>query len=91
VRTPLVPQQIAEGSVGRDMNPIAMAVAVAVLLPVCFWVYKDARLRYNGFAIPLGWAVLVFLALIMFLPLYLIFRPPQRNAGSSSDPRDTES
>jgi hypothetical protein len=47
-------------------------------VPVCVWVYRDARPRYDTFLMPLSWAVMVFLALIVFLPAYLLFRPAKR-------------
>ncbi len=81
MRTPLTPRQVADALAAGDGNALAAAVAVAVLLPVCAWVYKDAGLRYNGRGAPLAWAVLVFSALVVFLPLYLLTRPPRRQPG----------
>jgi len=49
-------------------------------VPICLWVFRDARRRYPGPGMPLLWAALVFLALIVFLPLYLFLRPPKRDA-----------
>lgn len=59
---------------------IATLASLAILVPVCLWVYRDARARYPGPAKPLLWALLVFMVLIVFLPLYLFLRPPKRMA-----------
>ena len=64
---------------GASLNPWATLAAVAILVPVSFWVYNDAKMRYNHIGVPLLWAVLVFTMLIIFLPLYLLLRPAQRN------------
>ncbi len=64
---------------GQPFNPWVTAVAVAILVPICFWVYNDAKMRYNSPGMPLLWAALVFAALIIFLPLYLLLRPAKRN------------
>ena len=66
-----------DGALSHD-NPLIMLVAVAILAPVCLWVYRDAARRYQSLTMPLLWAIAVFLALIVFLPLYLMFRPPKK-------------
>jgi hypothetical protein len=63
---------------GQDQ--LVTMLALAVLVPICLWVFRDARRRYPGPGMPLLWAALVFLALIVFLPLYLFLRPPKRDA-----------
>ena len=51
-----------------DIRIIAGVIAVGV----AYWVYNDARKwGYNNNA-ALGWAVGVFLLMIVFLPLYVI-------------------
>lgn len=85
MRVPLTPPPIGDGLSG-ELNSWTLLAAVAVLLPVCFWVYKDARMRYNGMVAPLLWPVLVFSALILFLPLYLLLRPPVRRPGGPGQP-----
>ena len=60
------------------INPWVTLTAVAILLPVSFWVYNDAKIRYNSPGLALLWASLVFAALIIFLPLYLLLRPAKR-------------
>ncbi|MRR10393.1 hypothetical protein EG831_10040 [bacterium] len=67
---------------GGEYGALSLAVAVAVLVPVCFWVYNDARMRYNTRTAPALWAASVFAALIVFLPLYLVFRPRRRTPGT---------
>jgi hypothetical protein len=61
-----------------SFNPWVTLAAVAILLPVSFWVYNDAKMRYNSPGFALLWAALVFSALIIFLPLYLLLRPAKR-------------
>lgn len=61
---------------GHDL--LITLASLAILVPVCLWVFLDARKRYAGPGLPLLWAVLVFLVLIIFLPLYLFIRPPKR-------------
>lgn len=67
---------------GGEYSALSLAVAVAVLTPVCFWVYNDARMRYNSRTAPALWAGGVFAALIVFLPLYFLFRPHRRPRGT---------
>ena len=43
---------------------------------IACWVYSDATDR--GSSSPVGWAAGVFLLLIVFLPLYFIFRPAKQ-------------
>ena len=64
---------------GQPFNPWVTLAAVAILVPVCFWVYNDAKMRYNSSGPAVLWAALVFAALIIFLPLYLLLRPARRN------------
>lgn len=64
-----------------EARPLDLWITLAslcILIPICLWVFRDARKRYPGAGLPLLWAVLVFLALIVFLPLYLFLRPPKR-------------
>jgi drug/metabolite transporter (DMT)-like permease len=75
---------------GPDVNNWTLLAAVALLVPVCFWVYNDARMRYNTRGAPLLWAALVFLALIVFLPLYLMVRPPRRPPPGPGAPPDND-
>lgn len=63
------------GHAGQDL--LVTLLSLAVLVPISVWVHRDARPRYAGPGMPLLWAVLVFLALIVFLPLYLFVRPPK--------------
>ncbi len=62
----------------RPQDLLITLLSLAILLPVCLWVFRDARNRYPDLGRPLLWAVLVFLVLIVFLPLYLFVRPPKR-------------
>jgi hypothetical protein len=62
----------------RPQDLLVTALSLCVLVPVCVWVFRDARSRYPGPGMPLLWAALVFLVLIVFLPLYLFIRPPKR-------------
>ena len=57
---------------------VVTLASLAILVPVCLWVYRDARGRYPSPAMPLLWALLVFMVLIVFLPLYMFLRPPKR-------------
>jgi hypothetical protein len=82
VNVPLTAAPGPESLPGGEYGTLSLAVAVAVLVPVCFWVYNDARMRYNNEAAPVLWAVSVFAALIVFLPLYLVFRPGRRRPGT---------
>lgn len=66
----------AAGSRPQDL--LVTALSLCILVPVCVWVFRDARRRYPGPGLPLLWSVLVFLVLIVFLPLYLFIRPPKR-------------
>ncbi len=66
----------ASGNPSQDL--LVTLLSLAILVPVSVWVHRDARSRYPGPGLPLLWAVLVFLALIIFLPLYLFLRPPKR-------------
>lgn len=66
----------ATGSRPQDL--LVTLLSLAILVPVCVWVFRDGRRRYPGPGMPLLWAVLVFLVLIVFLPLYLFLRPPKR-------------
>jgi len=50
-------------------------VVLAIPLIVAAWVYSDAKSR--GSSSPVLWAIGVFLLLIVFLPLYLMMRPPK--------------
>ncbi len=79
-----VPLTAAAGgaTTGSEYSTLSLAVAVAVLVPVCLWVYNDARMRYNNRASPLFWAMSVFAALIVFLPLYFMLRPRRRPPGA---------
>lgn len=59
------------------MNP-GYIIGIIIAFWVAFAVYRDARNRYpKGFNAPILWALGVFSILILFLPLYFIFRPKQ--------------
>jgi energy-coupling factor transporter transmembrane protein EcfT len=70
---------LAPGSPFGQQDPVITVIAMAILVPVCFWVYFDASQRYRAPWAPLLWAVLVFLVLIFFLPMYLMTRPPKKS------------
>ena len=89
MRVPLTAYPAGDSLSGREFSGLTLLVAVAVLLPVCFWVYNDARMRYNGRSAPLLWSALVFSALIVFLPAYLMLRPPRRRTAGTDRPPDT--
>ncbi|MDI6740126.1 MAG: hypothetical protein QME74_07160 [Candidatus Edwardsbacteria bacterium] len=82
------PDFINDALAGGTINPWTTLAAVAVLVPVCFWVYNDAKMRYNAKGAPLVWAALVFSALIVFLPLYLMLRPPKQSPPRDRGPMD---
>ena len=75
---------LAQGSPFAQQDPLITVIAMAILVPVCFWVYFDARPRYRSTWAPLLWAMLVFLVLIFFLPMYLITRPPKSSPAGKS-------
>jgi cytochrome c biogenesis factor len=81
MNVPLTAAPGPESVPGGEYSALSLAVAVAVLVPVCFWVYNDARMRYNNRTAPALWAVSVFAALIVFLPLYFVLRPRRRPQG----------
>gem|GEM_PF-2449320 len=68
--------RLSDGSLIPSQDPLITAIALAILIPVCIWVYRDARKRYDSPHMPMLWSLLVFLVLIIFLPLYLTIRPP---------------
>ncbi|HTY07526.1 MAG TPA: hypothetical protein VMF29_00030 [Candidatus Edwardsbacteria bacterium] len=74
----IIPPAAADPLAGAALSPWTTLLAVAILVPVSFWVYNDAKMRYNSAVTPLLWAFLVFAALIVFLPLYLLLRPAGR-------------
>ncbi|MDU2066582.1 MAG: hypothetical protein E6713_17325 [Sporomusaceae bacterium] len=55
---------------------------------VAAWVYSDAKER--NCTIPYGWALGVFIGLIIFLPLYLIMRPKKPVRIEQSLPLEDE-
>lgn len=56
------------------MENLSTLIGLCILAWVCYWVVKDARSRgMDG----TGWAIGVFLLLIVFLPLYFMFRKPK--------------
>lgn len=71
------PLDLSQGSPFAQQDPVITVIAMAILVPVCFWVYYDARQRYRSPWPPFLWAMMVFLVLIFFLPMYLITRPPK--------------
>jgi energy-coupling factor transporter transmembrane protein EcfT len=76
---------LAPGSPFGQQDPVITVIAMAILVPVCFWVYFDARQRYRSAWAPVLWASLVFLVLIFVLPMYLMTRPPKNlQAGKST-------
>ena len=90
MNVPLATTPIPGAPYGGEVNSWTLLTAVAVLVPVCFWVYNDARMRYNTRGAPLLWSALVFSALIVFLPLYLMVRPPRRLPPGPSAPPDDD-
>lgn len=51
-------------------------IGIIIVLLIGIWVYKDAQKRYpKNSSAPGFWTLGVWLLLIVFLPLYLIFRP----------------
>ncbi len=47
-------------------------IAIFIAAGIAFWVYNDAQKWGHRTNAAIGWAVGVFLLLIIFLPLYLI-------------------
>jgi hypothetical protein len=56
------------------MDNASTIVALIILVPISYWVYKDAESR--GMNAPL-WTAFVILMLIIGLPTYLIMRKPK--------------
>ena len=54
--------------------------SVVTLMLTC-WVYHDAKSR--GSSSPVFWTIAVFIFFIVFLPLYLIMRPPRVSINRS--------
>lgn len=76
--SPDVSARLLSEAGNRPQDLLVTALSLCILVPVCVWVFRDARSRYPGPGLPLLWAVLVFLVLLVFLPLYLFMRPPKR-------------
>ncbi len=59
-----------------------MHVFLFISLIIAFWVFYDSQ-KY-GYSVPKGllWAIGVFFALIIFLPLYLFFRNKRRRLAA---------
>lgn len=55
-----------------------MLLVLFILLIIGAWVYSDAKSRNSSS--PVLWALSVMALMIVFLPLYLIMRPPKNNA-----------
>ena len=56
------------------MDNASLIIALIVLMPISYWVYKDALSRgMNATA----WTVFVILILIIGLPAYLLMRKPK--------------
>jgi uncharacterized membrane protein YbhN (UPF0104 family) len=53
---------------------------LSIQLIVAFWVFYDAQRHGYSVGRSLLWAIGVFFALIVFLPLYLFFRDRRRKA-----------
>ncbi len=53
---------------------MGLLIGLCLNLLITMWVYLDAKKR--GHNAPGGWAFLVFIFLIIFLPLYLMMRKP---------------
>lgn len=54
------------------------ALVILIWLLVVAWVYSDAKSR--GSSSPVLWALGVALLMIVFLPLYIVMRPPKPTA-----------
>ena len=58
------------------MHPAYNIVGIIIAFWIAFAIYRDAKNRYpTASSAPIRWAIGVFLALIIFLPIYLIVRP----------------
>jgi uncharacterized membrane protein len=80
--SPQMSSRLPSVSGHRSPDLLITLLSLTILIPICFWVFRDARKRYNGLGLPLLWVILVFLVLIVFLPLYLFIRPPKRRGSS---------
>lgn len=60
-----------------------MILCLLFAAAVAYWVYKDANERGSDSAFL--WAVKVFALMIVFLPLYLINRPPKKVSKETED------
>ena len=56
-----------------------LLISFIIPLLIAFWVASDARKRGYSRSAVIGWFLGVWLLLIVFLPLYLIFRSRQRS------------
>lgn len=55
---------------------MAELISIIIALVIAIWVFQDARKRYrNKNLVAILWFLGVWGILIIFLPLYLIFRP----------------
>jgi hypothetical protein len=54
---------------------VGYIIGLIILVLICIWVYKDSIRRGRSSSSAGIWAVLVFILLIIFLPIYLITRP----------------
>ncbi len=68
-------------------------IVIIIPLTIAWWVATDARKRGYSKSASLTWFLGVWLALIIFLPLYLILRPNTLRQRDSypSDPRQSDS
>lgn len=57
-------------------------IGVFIAFGIALSVGVDANKRYEGNVIPMLWFFGVWMVLIVFLPAYLIVRPPRLNKGS---------
>ncbi len=67
-------------------------IVVIIPLIIAWWVATDARKRGYSKSASLIWFLGVWLALIIFLPLYLILRPntPRQSDSYQNDSRQSE-
>ncbi len=66
--------------------------AIIIAYLIAAWVFEDGQKRYPTKSVaPWMWAIGTFLFMIIFLPLYLIFRPKKhenRKTGELSQGQD---
>ena len=60
-----------------------MHVVLFISLIVAFWVFYDSKKHGYSVLKGLSWAIGVFFALIIFLPLYLFFRNKRKRLAAA--------